>query len=281
MRVATRTLDAPPALAPLVARSLLRRRRGDTLPAQRFELASHGMDRDALAAYQRVCGFDLSDAVPSTFVHVQAFPLAVALMADPAFPFPLLGLVHVGNRITQVRPLGVEEPLDLAVWAANRREHPAGQQLDLAAEARVRGELVWASTSTYLHCTKPPSGPRPLRSAFEVETPTTVWRLPADLGRRYADVSGDRNPIHLSTLTAKAFGFPHAIAHGMWLNARVLAALSPRLPDSYTVEVAFKTPARLPSAVAFEAARADGEWTVAVHSARSGKPHVTGRISPR
>lgn len=187
--------------------------------------------------------------------------------------------MHVGNRITQARPVGVEEPLDLAVWAENRREHPAGQQVDLAAQARVRGELVWASTSTYVHRTKPPSGPQP-RSTIEVASPTTVWWLPADLGRRYAGVSGDRNPIHLTPLTARAFGFPHAIVHGMWLNARVLAALSPRLPDAYTIEVAFKTPARLPSAVAFEAVRADGEWTVVVRSARSGKPHLAGRISP-
>lgn len=239
----TRTLGAPPALGRLVARSLLRRRRGDALPARRFELPAHRMERGALAAYQRVCGFDLSDTVPAPFVHVQAFPLAVALMADPAFPFPLLGLVHVGNRITQVRPVGVEEPLDLAVWAENRREHPAGQQVDLAAQARVRGELVWASTSTYVHRTKPPSGPQP-RSPIEVASPTTVWWLPADLGRRYAGVSGDRNPIHLTPLTARAFGFRHAIVHGMWLNARVLAALSPRLPDAYTSEVAFKTPPR-------------------------------------
>ena len=50
------------------------------------------------------------------------------------------------------------------------------------------------------------------------------WRLPGDLGRRYAAVSGDRNPIHLYALTAKAFGFPRQIAHGMWSKARCLAA---------------------------------------------------------
>ena len=61
-----------------------------------------------------------------------------------------------------------------------------------------------------------------------------MWRLPADLGRRYAAVSGDHNPIHLYPLTAKAFGFPRQIAHGMWTKARCVAAMENRLPDAVT-----------------------------------------------
>lgn len=34
-----------------------------------------------------------------------------------------------------------------------------------------------------------------------------VWRVSADVGRRYATVSGDVNPIHLSALAARALGF--------------------------------------------------------------------------
>ena len=56
------------------------------------------------------------------------------------------------------------------------------------------------------------------------------WKLGGDLGRRYAAVSGDRNPIHMHALTAKPLGFPAAIAHGMWTKARCLAALESRLP---------------------------------------------------
>ena len=49
--------------------------------------------------------------------------------------------------------------------------------------------------------------------------------LAKDLGRRYAAISGDYNPIHLGALSAKLFGFKQAIAHGMWSKARCLAAL--------------------------------------------------------
>ena len=73
-----------------------------------------------------------------------------------------------------------------------------------------------------------------------------TWRIPDDAGRRYAKVSGDVNPIHLSGLTAKAFGFKRAIAHGMWVKARVLGALAGRLPDALSVDVGFRKPLFLP-----------------------------------
>lgn len=280
-----RSFTEAPALRPLVARSLLRRgHRPAALPAVEYVQAGRRMDADALARYQRVCGFDVGSVVPATFVHVQAFGLATALMAEPGFPFPLLGLIHVADRITQARPIDVGEPLDLRVWAADLRDHPAGRQVDLCTVAEISGEPVLSEVSTYLHR----SGPAPARAPRAGDAPpapTAVWRLPADLGRRYAAVSGDYNPIHLSKIAARAFGFPRAIAHGMWLNARLLAALAPRLPAHFTVDIAFKTPALLPSAVAFDAGRlgtapgADG-WAVSVRAARTGRPHLSGTVAP-
>ena len=93
-----------------------------------------------------------------------------------------------------------------------------------------------------------------------------------------AAVSGDRNPIHLHALTARAFGFRSAIAHGMWLKARTLAALQGRLPDALTVEVAFKTPVFLPSAIALSARAVATGWDLDVRSASSGKPHLSGTV---
>lgn len=106
---------------------------------------------------------------------------------------------------------------------------------------------------------------------------TSLWRVPSDVGRRYASVSGDRNPIHVSSLTARPFGFPKAIAHGMWSKARTLAALEGRLPDSFDVDVLFKLPVLLPSTVEYATRASGDDWLVAVRS-RSGKPHLTGVV---
>src|SRR5213076_2448555 len=90
--------------------------------------------------------------------------------------------------------------------------------------------------------------------------PNAVWKLPGDIGRRYAAVSGDRNPIHLHPLSARLFGFPRAIAHGMWTKARALAAQEAELPDAYTTSVRFRKPILLPSRVEFGAR--DGRFAV-------------------
>lgn len=46
----------------------------------------------------------------------------------------------------------------------------------------------------------------------------------ADLAR-YADASGDRNPIHLDEAAAKAAGLPDVIAHGMYTMGLVSRAI--------------------------------------------------------
>ena len=113
-----------------------------------------------------------------------------------------------------------------------------------------RGEPVWEETSTFLRrgagLDRRGRGRPGGLDLPDAPRGTVEWRLPGDLGRRYAAVSGDHNPIHLYGLTAKAFGFPRQIAHGMWSKARVLAAVENRLPDAVRVEVAFKKPVLLP-----------------------------------
>jgi len=263
-------IAAGAALGPL-------RRRPDAVPDTQLWRQGVEIDRAHLAAYDRVCGFTLSDTLPPTYPHVLAFPLAMELMAARSFPFGVLGLVHVRNSIEQLRPLRADETLDLLVWSDRLADHPRGRTIDLVAEASVGGEPAWRDRSTYLHRegggSKDGSKDRP-----EPPEANAIWEVPGDTGRRYASVSGDRNPIHLHGLAAKLFGQPGAIAHGMWSKARCLAALEGHLPEAYDVEVAFKLPVRLPAKVAFSSSREDGARRFALHDARSGKPHLEGTL---
>ena len=77
------------------------------------------------------------------------------------------------------------------------------------------------------------------------------WRLAGDVGRRYGAVSGDRNPIHLHPLAARLFGFPRAIAHGMWTVARCLAEHG--TPPATLVRAEFRAPVPLPGTVTYAA----------------------------
>ena len=258
-----------------IALGALRPRRPDALPDREVTREGVEVDRDHLAAYDRVCAFRLRDELSATFPHVLAFPLAMELMAGRDFPFSPLGLVHVGNRIEQSRPLRFDERLDLRVRAEGLAPHERGTQFALVAEAAVDGEVVWRGRSTYLH-REGGGGGRSRDDGAEPPPAVAVWRVPGDAGRRYARVSGDANPIHLHPLSARAFGQPGAIAHGMWTKARCLAALEGTLPDALAVEVRFKRPLRIPGRAAFSSR--DGAF--AVHDPRSGAPHLTGRVSP-
>jgi acyl dehydratase len=277
-------LEGPPAMPALFAKAALTSRgRGGQLPETRVARTGVEVDPTELAAYDRVCGFALSDVLPPTYPHMLAFPLQLALMSDRAFPFGLPGLVHVRNRIDVLRAIRADEPLDVEVWAERLARHRSGATADLRTSVSVAGEEVWRGRSTYLsRGAKAPEGAPESDTSVAIGEVRQVatWRVPDDAGRRYAKVSGDVNPIHMSGLAAKAFGFKRAIAHGMWVKARALAALSGRLPDALSVDVAFGKPLFLPSTVALSTAEAGGGWDVAVRNAINGSPHLMGTVRP-
>lgn len=240
------------------------------------------VDPERVRAYADLCGFPTKDVVPLPYLHLIAFPLHTALMSDPSFPFPAVGTVHVENEIVRHRPVVPGEAVTATVHAENLRPHPKGRVYDVVAEVRAGDEVVWESTSSYLRIGR--SGedgkPSPGRSFGEAPTGAATWRLPGDLGRRYAAVSGDSNPIHLYPLTAKALGFRRHIAHGMWTLARATAMLENRLPEAVRVEASFKKPIFLPGTVRF-GSRASGDgFDFAVRDPKSGAPHLLGRTGP-
>jgi hypothetical protein len=294
--MATRTLTSSPQILPLYARAAAPMIPGASLlpgipgggkeiPELTLELPAVKAKPEDVAAYAKVCGFPLRDSLPVTYPHVLAFPLHMAVMADGSFPFGAVGLVHIENRIVQHRPVGVAEQLGLLVRPTPLQPHRSGRTFSLVTEVRVDGELVWESVSTMLRRgggEEQTGGEREALGVPEEEfSASAEWRLGGDLGRRYAAVSGDRNPIHMHSLTAKPLGFPAAIAHGMWSKARALAALDGRLPDAFQTDVRFRKPILLPAKVEFGSRDgAGGEIDFSVRDAKRHTPHLDGRVRP-
>jgi acyl dehydratase len=295
----TRTLSSPPQVLPLYARAAAPLVPGASLlpfvpggggevPDLELELNGVVADPAALAAYAKVCGFALRDHLPPTYPHVLAFPLQMAVMADGSFPFGAVGLVHVENRIHQHRPVASSEELTIHVRPTKLQPHPKGRTFSLQTVVLSGEEVVWDETSTMLRRGKgdpdaevavdPGMRDETQPRAAEELPAVAEWRLGGDLGRRYAAVSGDRNPIHLHSLMAKPLGFPAAIAHGMWTKARCLAALESRLPDAFEAEVRFRKPILLPARVEFASTERDGQTTFAVRDAKKKTQHLDGRI---
>ncbi len=252
----------------------------ESLPNLSVTLKNIRANLKKLNQYREVCGFPVSGCMPVTYPHILAFPLHMELLVSDAFPFPLLGLVHVRNEITQYRAIGNQEALDIECVLGGPREVTKGKEFDITTYAHVNGQLVWESVSTMLHRCK-----TNVEEAKKVHTPpkeaeTVIsWPVPENIGRRYAKVSGDRNPIHIHALTAKLFGFPKAIAHGMWTKAHSLAELDKLLPKGpFKVSVAFKLPIFLPSNVQFQYSELGSHIEFEVKDAKGEKPHLAGTI---
>ena len=283
------SFERSPAVWPSLARAVLTRRptvlaAGATIPALEARLAPLVPDPAHLDAYRELCGFEPDEQLPLTFPHVLAGPMHLALLTSAAFPLRLLGLVHLRNRIEAARVIGQREPLDLRCRVGGHRDTDRGQEFDLVTEARAGGQLAWVETSTML-ARRP--GARPARPALAAVPPPASppgaraarWSLAADLGRRYARVSGDYNPIHLSAATARLFGFERAIIHGMWTLARAAAELQPRVSAGATVlEVAFKLPVLLPAEVTLREWPRPRGLAFALLDAAGARPHATGTI---
>lgn len=260
-------------------------KKGGDLPDLTLTRKDVAIDLDNLAAYRAVCEFGPSQHLPFNYPHTLAFPLHMGIMTDASFPYAAIGSVHLRNTMTRHRLILPTERLDVSATVTNKRAHAKGTVFDFVTTVRAAGteEVVWDSVSTYLRPGKGEASATAEGEPFDVIPGNgTEWRLPADLGRRFAAVSGDYNPIHLYPLTAKAFGFPSQIAHGIWTKARCVAAMENRIPDAATVEVEFKKPVVLPTTVAFGSRIVDNGphqgLDFSLTNPKTGAPHLVGRM---
>jgi acyl dehydratase len=277
-----RYLDSLPTLPNLFVQAALRRKViGTQLPDTGLRCWT-AVDPVKLAAYRNVCGFSASSVLPPTYLHVLAFNLQMQLMTAKEFPFPLLGLVHLGNRIKVHRPLGGVNKVYIGVQAGNLQPHAKGATFSLFTQVEDGLGVLWEEESTMLCREMKLEGAVALVDELLTTPMTEVTRFqaPADIGRRYAKVSGDYNPIHLSAPSAKLFGFPRAIAHGMWLKARTLALLSNHLPlSNLDIDVQFQKPVRLPSEIILLASSAGSHGQLRLEGPQ-GLVHMVGSWQP-
>jgi acyl dehydratase len=246
------------------------------------------LDAGEIARYAKVCGFSEVQGVPVTYPQMLTFPLLMAFFGSRACPWPAMGTVHLANRIEQHQPLNPGDTVRVEVSTGRLMAHDKGQVFTLEMKIQREGEIVWDATQTLLR-----TGVRnPAGSAFAStlidDRPLSRqadFFAPADIGRRYGQVSGDLNPIHLSALSARLFGFRRAIAHGLWTQARALAALMPYEPVAQAqVAVEFKAPLFLPGLASLWTTRdTSGPYSQGalfeIRNDKGEKQHLRGRLS--
>ncbi|KAA8977055.1 MULTISPECIES: MaoC family dehydratase [Gammaproteobacteria] len=279
-----------PALLPMYGKALLASSKGGRhaaadMPELSADIEGVRTDTAELRRYREVCGFMTSSLCPVTWPHILAFPLHIRLMTDAAFPLPLMGLVHIGNRIEQQRAIRQGEILELRARIANARDTDRGLEFDILTEASSSGHVIWKEYSTLLYRQptgnngkdgkkQPPEAPQMLSGQATVQAP-------GNIGYRYGRVSGDMNPIHLHPLSAKAFGFPRNIAHGMWSKAHCLALMEKAEGplEAVTVDTQFKKPFFIPGTGILTWERNSTETAFRLLNKDASAPHLEGSLS--
>ncbi len=267
-----------------VVSSFKRPGRVSTLPALTLEMPPIAIQTEHLAAYAQVCGFEAQSRVPLTYPQVLTFPLVMAYVTTDC-PWPAMGTVHLANAITQHHALSVGQAYRVQLTSGDLRAHDKGQvfTLDLSVWRQSDGVCVWQARQTLLRLGALPASGTPFQPEVQRHAPLQVcaeFDAPADIGRRYARVSGDHNPIHLSTISARCLGFRRAIAHGLWTQARALAVLQPDgVPQAAQLHTDFKRPLLLPArAQLAQAPLPDGQTLFEVRDANSDVVHLRSEL---
>jgi acyl dehydratase len=257
--------------------------RGHTLPQRTLTVDDLRIDAANVADYAHLTGLQFGDTVPLTYPFALTFPSVMGLITGFDFPFSAMGSVHIENHIEQYRPILVTDTVSVRTHAENLREHRRGLLVDVVTGIDVGNERAWHQVTTFLHQQrtslsdepKPPPQKQP-----KLGPPKAILKITPAQIRQYASVGGDHNPIHVSPVAAKLFGFPTVIAHGMFSAATVLANIEGQLPDRVKYSVRFAKPVVLPaSAGLYVDRRSDGGWQLALHNLKKGDPHLKGTVT--
>ncbi|HOH28409.1 MAG TPA: MaoC/PaaZ C-terminal domain-containing protein [Candidatus Hydrogenedentes bacterium] len=239
---------------------------------------------EKIQSYREACGFGNDGKLPILYPHVFTSAMHIHALATKSFPLSALGAVHSRNHILQRRPISETEPVDLKCSFGEARVLKAGLEVDVVTRVLAAGECVWESISSYLFRGKhygETGEPHPSGIFEELGKPTieAQWHVPPDMGRRYARITGDYNPIHISRILAKAFGFKRDIIHGMWSLAKCLAHLQDlNYEQGLRLDVAFKGPVFMDSDSFMKGHEIAGGYRFDLYCGKNPRPSIVAAI---
>src|SRR5579862_2151911 len=190
---------------------------------------------EKLAAYDAAVGDQGSIVFPVTLVK-DPF---VKLFEDPEFNGELSRMVHGEQVFVFHRPLRAWDLITPRGRVLGIEDKSSGQILNLGQRIYCEGELVVEMESRLFFRgeSKGEKASAPPAPAKPAPTSTSQVTVAADLPRRYAEASGDMNPIHVDKTFAQSAGFKDVILHGLGTLALV-ARTFPQRPKRLQVRFA-------------------------------------------
>lgn len=195
-----------------------------------YDGGTHLIEREAFEAYALATddpnpAYRGENAVAPPMFHVRPmWPLLEQLASDPELELDRLRLVHGEHAMVFHRPLRPGDPLKLEAMLASLVDKPSGRVVIFELRGKVGDEpALLGSTTFFIRAASRPEGgkaegskaakapePDPGPPTFVRSQQTTL-----EMPRRYAEASGDHNPIHLDEAVARQAGLPGTILHGL------------------------------------------------------------------
>lgn len=226
-------LSAPPSLVISLSKLLITQRRRlqafEEFEKLQFSMKNVKVDLSHLHNYQKLCSIEKSNQLPVLYPHIMAAKLHMYLFSDKRFPINLLGAIHKYNVIECKDSLSANDLYEIQVEITNEKYFSKGVEFDVETKLLLDNKVVWKEVSTYLkkqhfdiNLIVENSFIKPCNEVSKLNQ----WYIPSSFAKKYAILSSDFNPIHISKLMAKFFGFESFMAHGMSTAAQSLAKIN-------------------------------------------------------
>lgn len=257
---------------------------GDSFPDISCQWLNFKFPQSVLKRYKKVCCIE-AEGVPLLFPHSFLGPLHLQMMTHKDFPLKLLGSLHHRNHVIQYQPLEIEQAYDVFLKLGALRYGPQGLDFDLHTDIKTGDKTLWSSVASFLvrkkHGREPmesPLGALVTNIAGESQE-RLAFQVPASVGKSFGLITKDINPIHMSSLLAKLFGFKRDLAHGMWALGRGCEPLIRSLiwQEPIRMDVAFKGPVYMKDRVRLMESQ-DQEGHFEFYSGTNERPSIVGTV---
>jgi NAD(P)-dependent dehydrogenase (short-subunit alcohol dehydrogenase family)/acyl dehydratase/putative sterol carrier protein len=192
---------------------------------------------------ERLAAYEATVEDPGTLI----FPVTlvkdpfVKLFEDPDFNGELSRMVHGEQVFHFHRPPKAWDLITPRGRVIAIEDKSSGQILNFGQRIYCEGELLVEMESRLFFRgeTKGEKSPAPPAPPKPAPSSTSKVTVPPDLPKRYAEASGDMNPIHVDRTFAQSAGFKDVILHGLGTLALVAKALP---KDLAQLQVRFAKP---------------------------------------
>lgn len=259
-------------------------------PASEFVWSGYRVTARAVAALQDFAGSHdpaCREALLLLAPHVTGLRLSMALLTHPRWPIPIWKALQFRNRLRLIGALRVDHPGDLHVQACAWRVHGKGLEVDLHARYLQDGAPVWESINAFyyrgrygtaLDHGEPRGAPIASPTLDPAAAPLAQWRIDADRRFEFCRMTGDYNPLHLTTAYAHRMGFAAAFPHPQRVAAQCLGHLAATGAPPRELDLWIKGPAFYGAPATLRQAPGDGGQDFALWVEGEERPALVGSL---